>query len=89
MAGISLLLLTISSLSSCNAAVTQTELTQIMQTIWNVDSNRLDVGTDITINLQTQTSLYDSRDRASGRYASISVLLSQLYKFPLKTFDET
>ena len=85
MAGISLLLLTISSLSRCNAAVTQTELTQIMQTIWNVDSNRLDVGTDITINLQTQTSLYDSRDRASGRYAFISVYRCQLYKFPLKT----
>jgi len=52
---------------SCNGVVTDTELSQIMQTIWNVDVNRLDIGTDISINLQTHTDLYDTRDRASGR----------------------
>ena len=48
-----------------HAAVTDGELSDFMQSIWNGDVN---AATDVRINLQSHTSTSSSIDRASGRY---------------------
>lgn len=47
--------------------VTNVELSKIMQTLWNSDTNRLVIDRDIRINLQSKTSLYSSTDLAPSR----------------------
>ena len=53
----------------CNvqSEVSRNELSQLMQTLWNSDTNRLNVGRDIYLNLQGKASFYNNIDRASGR----------------------
>lgn len=50
--------------------VSKTELSRVMQTLWDTDSNRLMIGRDIRLNLQGRASLYSDVDRASGRSAN-------------------
>ena len=48
----------------CTGVWADDEMTRIMQSLWNSDVNRLTVGTDLVINLQSYTR---GSDQASNR----------------------